>query len=53
MGMIGIRQIFLAISFSIERNVNNVFLGYQIGWIFSALFVSIYYLVVIRPKYRE
>lgn len=52
LGMIGIRQIFLAISFSIERNVNHVFLGYPIGWIFSALFVSLYYFIVIRPKYN-
>ncbi|MDY5998369.1 MAG: MATE family efflux transporter, partial [Erysipelotrichaceae bacterium] len=52
LGMIGIRQIFLAISFSIERNVNHVFLGYPIGWIFSALFVSLYYFIVIRPKYK-
>ena len=51
-GMIGIRQLFLAISFSIERNVNHVFLGYPIGWIFSALFVSLYYFIVIRPKYK-
>lgn len=52
LGMIGIRQLFLAISFSIERNVNHVFLGYPIGWIFSALFVSLYYFIVIRPKYN-
>ena len=52
LGMIGIRQLFLAISFSIERNVNHVFLGYPIGWIFSALFVSLYYFIVIRPKYK-
>ena len=51
-GMIGIRQLFLAISFSIERNVNHVFLGYPIGWIFSALFVSLFYFIVIRPKYN-
>ena len=52
LGMIGIRQLFLAISFSIERNVNHVFLGYPIGWIFSALFVSLFYFIVIRPKYK-
>ena len=52
LGMIGISQLFLAISFSIERNVNHVFLGYPIGWIFSALFVSLYYFIVIRPKYK-
>ena len=52
LGMIGIRQLFLAISFSIERNANHVFLGYPIGWIFSALFVSLYYFIVIRPKYN-
>ena len=52
LGMIGIRQLFLAISFSIERNVNHVFLGYPIGWIFSALFVSLFYFIVIRPKYN-
>ena len=52
LGMIGIRQLFLAISFSIERNVNHVFLGYPIGWIFSAVFVSLFYFIVIRPKYN-
>ena len=52
LGMIGIRQLFLAISFSIERNVNHVFLGYPIGWIFSALFVSLFYFIVISPKYN-
>jgi len=52
-GMIGCRQLFLAVSMSINHTVNNVFVGFPVGWFFSALFVMIYYFARIRRKYRH
>ena len=50
-GMIGCRQLWLAISMSINRSVTNIFIGYPLGWFFSALFVFLYYWFKIRNKY--
>lgn len=52
-GMVVMRQIFLAISMSVERNVVNVYYGYPLGWAFSALFVMIYYFAALRKEKRE
>ncbi len=43
-GMVIMRQIYLAISMSIKSDVNLVFLGYPVGWIFALLFTAICYL---------
>lgn len=52
LGMVVCRQIFLAVSMSIERTVTNVYYGYPIGWGFSALFVFLYYYFEIKKKYK-
>ena len=51
-GMIGCRQLWLAISMSVRYDVANIFIGYPVGWFFSALFVFVYYWFAIRKKYR-
>ena len=43
-GMIGLRQLFLAISMHFNHSVTNVYIGYPLGWFFSVLFVVLYYL---------
>lgn len=50
-GMIVCRQIFLAISMHIDWNVKNIYYGYPVGWTCAALFVFLYYLLVIHRKY--
>ncbi len=52
LGMVGCRQIFLAITMSIEHNVKFVYYGYPVGWGFSALFVYLYYRREIKAKYK-
>ncbi|MBR5232125.1 MAG: MATE family efflux transporter [Clostridia bacterium] len=49
-GMIGIRQIYLAVSTRLSEDIRIVYAGYPIGWFFSALFVCIYFFAVIYPK---
>ena len=51
-GMIGMRQLWLAVSMSINYKVENVFVGFPIGWFFSAVFVFIYYYFKIRKPYK-
>lgn len=52
-GMIVCRQIFLAITMSMNWSVYNIYYGYPLGWFFAALFVFIYYWFAIRRKYKE
>ena len=52
-GMVVCRQIFLAITMSIEHNVRFVYFGYPVGWGFSALFVYIYYRHQIKNKFKN
>ena len=52
-GMIGCRQIFLALSMHFNRDVVNVYISYPAGWFFASLFVVIYYYVTIRSKHKE
>ena len=47
-GMVVMRQIFLAITMSIDHNVQFVYYGYPFGWTCSAILVVIYYFIVIR-----
>lgn len=53
LGMIGCRQIFLAVSMSMNYDVHNIYIGYPLGWGFSALFVMIYFYTVIYPHYHK
>ena len=52
-GMIGCRQIFLFFSMRANYVVENVYVGYPVGWACAALMVIIYYFVKIRPKYTK
>ena len=51
LGMVVCRQIFLAISMSINHTIVNVYYGYPLGWAFSALFVYLYYRFEIKHKF--
>ena len=53
LGMIGCRQLWLAISMGIDYSVKNIFIGYPVGWGFSALFVFLYYIFVIRHGIKK
>lgn len=48
-GMIGVRQLYLAIGTRISADVRVIYAGYPVGWFFSALFVTMYYFIVIHP----
>ncbi len=52
LGMIGCRQIFLAVSMRVNYSVTNIYVGYPVGWFFSALFVFIYYVYTLW-KYKD
>ncbi len=52
-GMIGCRQLYLAIGMHIVRTPVHVYIGFPLGWFFSALFVFIYYLVQIKIPYKN
>lgn len=42
-GMIGMRQLFLAITMNLDRDIRYVYYGFPLGWAFSAMFVMIYF----------
>jgi Na+-driven multidrug efflux pump len=50
-GMIGVRQIFLAITMGIEHTVFNIYYAYPVGWTGAALLVFLYYWFTIHRKY--
>lgn len=52
LGMVGCRQLWLAVSMGINGSVTNIFIGYPLGWFFSALFVFLYYWFSIRRNYK-
>ena len=43
-GIVGVRQIFLGITMSLDSNIRYVIWGYPLGWFFAFVFVAIYYL---------
>lgn len=51
-GMIGCRQLYLAISMSISHSVINIYIGYPLGWFISAVAVMLYFFLVIRKKFK-
>ena len=54
LGMIGVRQTFLAIANAVHPALSNVYYGYPMAWGSTALFLTIYYLTVRRrysPEY--
>lgn len=46
-------QIFLAVSMHMNYDVHNIYIGYPLGWGFSALFVMIYFYSVIYRHYHQ
>lgn len=44
-GMVGMRQIFLAVTMSIRSDIVFIYYGYPVGWLFAGLFVGVYYLI--------
>lgn len=52
-GLIAMRQIFLAIAMIIDHNIRLVYLGWPVGWFFSALFAFIYFMFAIALPYHR
>ncbi len=50
-GLVGVRQIWLAITLHIESNIQWIYWCYPIGWAATALAEVVFYMVVIRPKF--
>jgi len=51
LGMIGMRQLFLAVTMNLYHDVKYVCYGFPLGWAFSALFVMIYFYFMIWKKH--
>lgn len=50
-GMVGVRQVFLAVAMSIEHNAAFVMVAYPVGWCAAGILVILYYYLHIRPKH--
>ncbi len=50
-GMVGVRQLWLAITLHIDHNINFIYMGYPIGWAATALAMLVFYFAVIRRKF--
>lgn len=53
LGIVVVRQIFLAITMGISHNVFNIYYAYPVGWTATALLVTGYYLLVLRKRSRQ
>ena len=51
-GMVVVRQIYLAVSMSINRTIENVYFCYPMAWGVTAALIFIYYQIV-KKRYRE
>ena len=45
-GMVGVRQVFLAVTMHIDRAVENIYYCYPVAWAATLLLVAIYYFAV-------
>ena len=52
-GLIVCRQIFLGITMAADYRIEYVFLGYPVGWFFSASFAMMYYWFTVRRPYNK
>ena len=52
-GMIGCRQLFLAIAMGISWDIRILYFSFPFGWICASSAVIVYYFVVIRRKYAD
>ena len=50
-GMIGCRQLFLAIAMSINYDIRILYFSFPFGWMCASMSVLAYYLIAIRRKY--
>lgn len=50
-GMVGIRQLFLALAMQQNHSIVNVYYGYPVGW-FSAMFLLLVYALAVRKKLK-
>jgi len=52
-GMVGMRQIYLAVVMNIKSDIVYVIWGYPVGWFFAFLFVAIYYFGCRKKMFSE
>lgn len=53
LGMIGCRQLFLAIALHFNYSIFILYIGFPVGWFCAAASVMLYYFFAIRRKYPE
>lgn len=51
-GIVVVRQVWLAVTMGMNPVITNIFVGYPIGWIASVVPALVFYLLVIRKRYR-
>jgi putative MATE family efflux protein len=51
-GMIGIRQLYLAIALTLDHRIIHIYIGYPLAWIATAVLTGIYYLMK-RGQYER
>ena len=52
LGMVVLRQIYLAVSLSIDHNIVHVYIGYPLAWFVTTLMTFVYFLRV-KGKYEK
>ena len=50
-GMIGIRQLYLAVALALDHRIEHVFLCFPVGWIAAALLMIADYFINVKRKY--
>lgn len=53
LGMVGMRQLYLAIASSLSSDPRLIFYCYPVGWFFASLFVMLYFYIKIRIPYLK
>ncbi len=53
LGMVGLRQVFLAIAMNLDSNIKYVIWGYPLGWSFATIFIIIYYYASRKKMFGE
>lgn len=51
-GMIGLRQLYLAIALSMDHRIVHIYIGYPLAWLATAIMTGIYYLMK-RRQYES
>lgn len=52
-GMIMVRQIFLAVSMQINHSIINIYIGYSLAWVVTAILTFVYYQKVKGRLYKN